>query len=413
MEVRYQCVCQQLVKWSDLNSCKECHSISCFRCQEFEPVLKYCPKCLEEPGKIDQIFCNRNCFQCPRCNISLVISSEKVTEDSKSYVFTCTGCKWSFTTPPTGKIKSLTKYVLELYNSKNSRAYELMTHLHNKKQLLQWEGRAFKFDEIVNALEGNAPRSFVQRLAAGEKLHHLINEELAQPLQQDMEHVLYPKRTHLKCRYRYMCPKCHHTLSMPDQTPASSKLHKESFAMNVLPHIRIETEARALGVDTQDPTALAIIVMNPIPMRAVDFVLSASDTLFLPVRKFTIPSVAPDDSQLDRSQGKDVNLQILEHYVKFIPTCMLGNDHKLNRAERTRRLGNRFQFQGSASPTPPNPVDYDIEEEARPLDQGDAWCILPLKLLRDGLHLLNVLVTIGDWQVNLNLHFKQHIATIT
>ncbi|AET39556.1 uncharacterized protein Ecym_4519 [Eremothecium cymbalariae DBVPG len=404
MEVRYQCICKNLVKWSDLNICRECYSLSCFRCQGFEPVVKYCPKCLEEPGKMDQIFCNRNCFQCPRCDISLVISSEKMDSDKKCYLFNCTGCKWTFTTPPTGKIKSLTKYILELYSSKNARAYELITHLHNKKQLLQWEGKAFKFDEIVSALEGNAPRSIVQRLAVGEKLHQLISEQIPLPLKDDSNEVLYPKRLHLKCKYRYTCPQCNHTLSVPDDSPSSSRLHKESFAMNILPRIRIEKLAVALGMDHQDPSAFAIVVINPNPSRSIECTLTASDTLFMPIRKFNIPAVSVNDYKIIKNSGKDINLQILEQYAKFTPTYMLGNDHKINRAERTRRLGSRFPFQNSTTNSI-NLLDYDIDEDAKAIDKGDGWCILPLKLLNKGNHLLNLLVNIEGFEVRLNLHF--------
>ncbi|AMD22040.1 HGL300Wp [Eremothecium sinecaudum] len=403
MKVRYKCSCQNRVTWSDLNCCTQCHSLSCFSCQDFRPVLKYCPKCLEEPAKTDQIFCNRNCFQCPRCSISLVISSEKVGEEMKQYTFNCTGCKWNFVTPPTGRIKSLTKYILELYNSQHARAYEIMTHLLNKKHLLQLEGKSFNFTQSEPSPEGYSSKSITQRLIVGEKLHNLINEQIPLPFEEDKKTELYPKRTHLKCRYIYSCPNCHNTMSVPDQRPGSSRLMKDSFAMNILPHIRIESASKVLGTTTDDDT-LAIVFVNATPSKPVEFSLTASESLFLPIRGFILPSVSNDTNSHTNTEGKDVNLQILEDYIKYVPTYLLGKDNKLSQAERTRRMGSMFSFRNNNGIKIQQLAPGD-DEDVQPLDQGDAWCALPLKVTKKGTHQLNLLTKIDDWEVNLELFF--------
>ena len=98
--------------------CEECHDIKCSRCITEEIVCWYCPSCLfETPSSmvrsegiryvlrlyydLDALLliverCARNCFNCPICTASLIVTSiGDGTANTGPWILNCNYCMWT------------------------------------------------------------------------------------------------------------------------------------------------------------------------------------------------------------------------------------------------------------------------------------------------------------------------------
>lgn len=391
------CSCSEKTTLHLLNFCSQCHRISCNQCQLFEPAVKYCPQCLHSTYKLHQIFCNRNCFICPRCSISITVTIDKLNndEDERSYIFKCSGCEWSYKTPLTKKVKSLAKYILDLQSTKNKRFIELSMYYREKSNLSLCEKRSSKSHTSLTSL------AMVERLSLGEKLYQLINETYEIEEVDGISEILLPERTHLLCKYDYKCPHCNNTLLKVDPQLNTSRFLKQSFAINLLPNLQLIPQliSHISGDEhiTSEAKILALLISNPKPEKSVQLQFSGSDSLFIPIRRWEIPGC-----KSFKSTNKNTNWKALEEYIRYLPTFKLNNENKLNRTERTRRLGSRF-YSNKVNPHNSSSLLLDdLDNVQQPLDQGESWCIVPLKILETAhIHKLNVNIKMNDIETSL------------
>lgn len=405
MRVLVLCGCSSKCKsLSQLNLCQACYRLSCTQCQLFEPVLKYCPLCMEVPSRADQTHCTKNCFQCPRCKLGLVISSESCDDGNKKYVFKCMGCHWDYKTPSVGKIRSLTKYIKSLKANEclQSRRFEVLErHYHSKRQLLDW---GLTRTPLKIPLDGSLVadrRNVLQRLSQGDKLFELLDEPCPMPLKDTSDALELPLQMHLRCKYKYICPHCLNTLLKPETQPKSLKFYTTSFAVKYLPALSLAPRSQ-IDNKVYDDTRFALVISNPTSSEEMCITMSGSDGLFIPITEVRIRAVTPVTPS-----HQDHGLKMIEQFILSVPTYKLTADTKLSRVERTRRLGNKNLNIYSTANNSSTSLLEDLEDY-KLLDQGSGWCIVPVNLLNNAsVHSLFITVATQKFKVTMNCVIKK------
>ena len=391
-QFRYRSGCGLESNFLDLNLCTKCHLISCQQCQDFEVVGKYCSQCGRDASKNDAVYCHKNCFQCPCCAMSLQIISNKDENntDHRSYSFKCQGCNWSYCTPVVPKIKSLTKYIIELeYSTDTHRRFESLRqfyHTRNTLNSLSLKPESLKFD----ALDPSNLNSWWKRLANGEPLWKLINEENAIPfdeLKQENKHWL-PSLCKLRPKYNYFCPYCKRCMTRMDPTPDTVKWVKTPPIYSGIPRISVISsyQCTQLYKEFDHDNNLMLLIENTRQDSNATLKINAEESLLVPNHELSIFAA------IKTNQKRKDNLEQLQDVLHSLPTHMLNtspDSDKLLRVENTRRLGLLNKRLSS--------------DNLRIIDEGTGWIVIPLMIInRKPRYEIDIFVHFEDWDLSMS-----------
>ncbi|CDO93280.1 unnamed protein product [Kluyveromyces dobzhanskii CBS 2104] len=323
--------------------------------------------------------------------MSLQITSNKEAKviNSRSYSFKCQGCDWSFNTPTVAKIKSLTKYIVDLESSTVSHGrFESLRqfyHVRNTLNSLSSKQAPLKFD----SLDATNLNSWWKRAASGEPLWKLLNEENANPLGSLNHHEeQLPSLTKLTPKYNYFCPYCKSCMTRMDATPNVVKWVKTSPAYTGIPHLSVVPTAQYEQnyEEFDSDNTLMLLIENSRQHKTVTVKINSEESLMVPHHELEIlSSASPGERPKDRTQQ-------LQAILRSSPTYTLNaspDSDKLLRVENTRRLGALIK-----KPMP---------ENLRIVDQGDGWMIIPLKVInRKPRYEIDVMVRFEDWNLSMS-----------
>lgn len=396
MRVRWQCNCStDKLNISSLNFCSKCHSLSCVNCQLFEPVVKYCPQCLNVPLHNNQLTCHKNCFECPRCNLPLQIKMLELDSRSSKYILQCAGCDWSYTSPQVTRTESLINCIQSERETKDTvleRYRALEEHLNVKGLFIKCESSPHLTDALSNA--SIAQRKYVLQRLATKKLYELISEELPAKYETIKHSTELPLPSRLRCKYQYSCPKCRSCLLRPDANPRSSKIVTSSFAVDFLPNIRVLPLQQVLPTEC-DTNKLALVVLGPHIQGSMEIKISGSSGLYIPITEITVSY----SKIVIEEEGRSISHR-MELFATTIPTYQLKADTRLSRKERTRRLGKSSSQLYSLGN---NKSSNSLIENSKIIDQGNGWCIIPLILLKDEpKHILQFKLAFSSYKIMLH-----------
>ncbi|BAO42100.1 conserved hypothetical protein [Kluyveromyces marxianus] len=392
---RSGCGCE--CSYMELSLCSKCHLSSCQECQGYEIIGKYCPQCEKDTSKKDAVYCHRNCFQCPRCNMSLKIISNKEESEAapnkRSYSFKCQGCDWSYCTSKVEKVKSLTKYVMELESltEYHKRFQSLLEFYQTKNSVSKLMAKQAAID--FQSLDRKGPDTWWKRIANGESLWKIMDEE--SPIQSEtlMDDVdTFPRLCKLRPKYNYSCPYCKRSLTKLDPKADVLKWLKTSPAYNGIPRISVIFHPMLKQKYQQkfllDDSTVLLHMENTRQEHNMTVKVNAEESLLVPDYEVKITS-----SNLKQSGSHKDHVKQLQGILRSMPTCLLDTSpdvDKLMRVENTRRLG---QLNKAVT----QPVEY-----LQIIDEGDGWVVIPLKIInRKCQYELNFLVHFDDWDMGI------------
>ncbi|CUS23062.1 LAQU0S08e01288g1_1 [Lachancea quebecensis] len=340
-----------------LNICAKCHRVSCNWCQKPELLVKYCPGCFRVAGSEGQLRCIHNCLECPRCELNLSISMEKLINGFKRFEMVCNGCKWRYKTPEVGVLRTLTGCVEEL--EKNEDAY---TQRFNSLREFYRIKRGLQTMEEGGAInESIASKELFDRLNET-KLYKMINEERPIGLGDagdagDTEETTFPHPLRLRAKFDFRCPSCGEWLTKSHPDPKSSRLLLESFAAHMLPSLEIVPRSE-VEPSVSDKNAMALVFTASDQSDApVEITILGSATIQIPVRQFTLT--------FDGPVKRESTMETIKRLVRRVPTYQLNSSTNILATEKSRRLSR----------------PETVAHKDNMIDQGSGWCIIPMYIL--------------------------------
>ena len=279
---------------------------------------------------------------------------------SRSYAFKCQGCDWQYCTPVTPKIKSLTKYIMELecksdYNSRFDALrefYQVKTNLDKIKS----NPRLIRLDKID--MKGNS--TWWRRLANGESVWNLIDEESESTVSADSEYE-FPRFCKLRAKFKYSCPYCKRTLSREDSN--SSRWLKLSPAVAQLPCITVLSSGYVKnGEDVLErENVMALLIQNPRIEHGLSLKINSEESLLISAHQLKIPAVS-----IEKANRSDYKKDLM-NVLRLMPSYQLESSSrvdKLMREEHTRRLGDLNR--------------RNNQDETGLIDSGESWIVVPV-----------------------------------
>lgn len=337
-----------------LNICAKCHRVSCNWCQKPELLIKYCPGCFRVAESEGQLRCVHNCLECPRCELILSVSMEKLASGHKRFEMVCNGCSWRYTTPEVSTLKTLTGCVEELRKKEDpyTQRFNSLREFYGFKRELQY------MEEGGEVSKSIASKELFDRLNET-KLYKMINEECPIELKdtKDSGDIALPLPLRLRAKFDYRCPSCGEWLTKSHPDPRSSRFLQESFAAHMLPSLEIVHRSK-VEPSVSDENAMALVfTASDQSDTPVEITILGSATIQIPVRQFTLAYDGP--------VKRESTMETIKRLVTRVPTYQLNSNTNILATEKSRRL------------TRPETAPH----KNNMIDQGNGWCILPMYIL--------------------------------
>ncbi|ODV82747.1 hypothetical protein CANARDRAFT_109721 [[Candida] arabinofermentans NRRL YB-2248] len=347
---------------SSLHFCPTCKSVKCFKCLEFETICKFCPRCYATvPNGLS--YCNKSCFNCPRCHHYLNISAKthmSSVNDKKgrSFTFTCTNCLWNLETGIISKPQALTSIVRKLDRNPVHTQFSQLKEFYVRQYealKLQEQGSKIKHDllarfsaiELASLTQRQNPVGFSEsELSEEEELNEMRSRKSHIGSQNANDKL--PLSQELSEKRSLRCKACRSVVLMPDSDPLSTRLEIPGAAADQLPSLlvtgyRNQPEPFRL----KHPTARLILTLSNPLSESMDIKISTFeqlDSLGKPLKK---------DTKMEQDLTSTIGVHITcseiqlgcklessskpENYVKLIPTVKLTSRTKISRIELMRR----------------------------------------------------------------------------